>query len=61
MDAWQDFAAQNIDILFQFQHLMFTCIHKHYSLDAWKDFAAQNKDILEVGTEEKVNWAFDDN
>ena len=33
---------------FIFQHLMFTCIHKHYSIDAWKDFAAENKNILEV-------------
>ncbi|KAL4233990.1 GMP reductase 2 [Mactra antiquata] len=29
------------------KHLMFTCIHKHYSADAWIEFAKENKSILE--------------
>ncbi|XP_045191423.2 GMP reductase 2-like [Mercenaria mercenaria] len=29
------------------KHLMFTAIHKHYTVDAWVEFARENKDILE--------------
>ncbi|KAH3770303.1 GMP reductase 2-like [Dreissena polymorpha] len=29
------------------KHLMFTVIHKHYSVEEWKEFAAENKDILQ--------------
>ncbi|KAI8759430.1 GMP reductase 2 [Biomphalaria glabrata] len=45
--------AANMDTVGTFEmakqmakHLMFTTIHKHYSLDEWKDFAAKNPDIL---------------
>ncbi|KAH3770315.1 hypothetical protein DPMN_171599 [Dreissena polymorpha] len=30
------------------KHLMFTVIHKHYSVEEWTEFAAENKDILQV-------------
>ncbi|XP_052815972.1 GMP reductase 2-like [Mya arenaria] len=28
------------------KHLMFTVIHKHYSVEEWKEFARENKDII---------------
>ncbi|ESO82788.1 hypothetical protein LOTGIDRAFT_184590 [Lottia gigantea] len=45
--------AANMDTVGTFEmakvlskHLMFTAIHKHYSVDEWKEFAAQNKAAL---------------
>ncbi|KAK6186299.1 hypothetical protein SNE40_008364 [Patella caerulea] len=45
--------AANMDTVGTFEmakalskHLMFTTIHKHYSVDAWKEFAASNKDAV---------------
>ncbi|GFO25415.1 gmp reductase [Plakobranchus ocellatus] len=46
--------AANMDTVGTFEmakllakHLMFTTIHKHYSLEEWKEFAAGNKATLE--------------
>lgn len=45
--------AANMDTVGTFEmakqmakHLMFTTIHKHYTLDEWKEFAASNKETL---------------
>jgi len=45
--------AANMDTVGTFEmakklakHLMFTTIHKHYSLDEWKEFASNNKETL---------------
>ncbi|RUS81162.1 hypothetical protein EGW08_011070 [Elysia chlorotica] len=46
--------AANMDTVGTFEmakqlskHLMFTTIHKHYTVDEWKEFAAENKSTLE--------------
>ncbi|XP_005109108.1 GMP reductase 2 [Aplysia californica] len=46
--------AANMDTVGTFEmakqlakHLMFTTIHKHYSVDDWKEFAKENKSTLE--------------
>lgn len=30
-----------------FQHGLFTCVHKYYTVDEWKAFAADNPDVLQ--------------